>query len=74
MVQMPVVLQYNTRDLADDGIPILPIEVMDKDLNSRLKAPYFEASAFKGKGVGETLKKSIQITLSYLNKKLKWSQ
>jgi len=74
MFQMPVVLQYNKRDLADDGIPILPIEVMDKDLNSQLKAPYFAASAFKGKGVGETLKKSIQITLSYLNKKLKWSQ
>jgi len=72
--KIPLVLQYNKRDLGDDGIPILPIEVMGRDLNSKLKAPSFEASAFKGKGVGETLKKSIEITLNYLNKKLKWSQ
>jgi signal recognition particle receptor subunit beta len=72
--KIPLVLQYNKRDLGDDGIPILPIEVIDRDLNSRLKAPSFEASAFKGKGVAETLKKSIEITLNYLNKKLKWSQ
>jgi len=74
LFKMPLVIQYNKRDLGDDGIPILPVEVMEKDLNSKLKAPSFEASAFKGKGVAETLKKSIQLTLIHLNKELKWSQ
>jgi len=72
--KIPLVIQYNKRDLGDDGIPILPVEVMEKDLNSKLKVPTFEASAFKGKGVGETLKKAIQVTLIHLNKELKWSQ
>jgi len=72
--KIPLIMQYNKRDLGDDGIPILSIDVMERDLNGKLKAPSFEASAFKGKGVAETLKKSIELTLSYLNKKLKWSQ
>ncbi len=72
--KIPLVIQYNKRDLGDDGIPILPLEVLEKDLNSKLKAPSFSASAVNGKGVAETLKKSIQITLSYLNRELKWTQ
>ncbi len=71
--KMPIVIQYNKRDLGDDGIPILPVEVLEKDLNSKLKAPAFKASAFKGVGVAETFKKSIQLTLAHLNKELKWT-
>jgi signal recognition particle receptor subunit beta len=72
--KIPLVIQYNKRDLGDDGIPILPLEVLERVLNSKLKAPSFSASAVKGKGVAETLKKSIQLTLGYLNKELKWTQ
>jgi len=72
--KIPLVIQYNKRDLAAEGLPILPVEVMEKDLNSKLKAPYFEASALKGDGVGVTLKKSLALTLSHLQKELKWSQ
>lgn len=72
--KMPLVMQYNKRDLGDEGIPILPLELMEKDLNSKLKVPSFEASAFKGRGVPETLKKCIAVTLKNLNKELKWSQ
>jgi signal recognition particle receptor subunit beta len=72
--KIPLVIQYNKRDLSDDGIPVLPLEVLEKDLNSKLKAPSFSASAIKGKGVAETLKKSIQLTLGYLNRELKWTQ
>jgi signal recognition particle receptor subunit beta len=71
--KIPLVIQYNKRDLGDDGLPILPVEVLEKDLNSKLKAPSFEASAFKGRGVAETFKKSIQLTLAHLNKELKWT-
>ena len=37
-------MQYNKVDLKEHGIPILPIEVLQKDLNGR-QVPYFEASA-----------------------------
>lgn len=59
----PVVLQYNKRDLADDGIALLDIETMQKDLNSDLNAPYFEASAIKGDNVIATAKKAISLTI-----------
>jgi mutual gliding-motility protein MglA len=69
----PLVLQFNKRDLAEQGLPIMPVDLMEKDLNSKLKAPTFEASAVKGTGVGETLKKILVLTLQHLEKELKWS-
>ena len=72
--KIPLVIQYNKRDLGEDGIPILPIDLMERELNSKLKVPCFEASAVKGKGVAQTLKKSIEVTLSHLQKELKWSR
>jgi mutual gliding-motility protein MglA len=71
--KIPLVLQYNKRDLAEQGLPIMPVELMEKDLNSKLKVPSFEASAVKGTGVGETLKKILLLTLQHLEKELKWS-
>jgi signal recognition particle receptor subunit beta len=71
--KIPLVLQYNKRDLADEGLPILPVEIMEKDLNTKLKAPYFTGSAVKGEGVGQTLKKCLSLTLGYLQKELQWS-
>ena len=47
----PLVMQYNKRDLSADGVPLMDIETMDQDLNSRLKAPFFEASALTGDNV-----------------------
>jgi len=72
--RIPLVIQYNKRDLGDEGIPIMPIELMEQDLNSKLKVPSFEASAMKGKGVGGTLKTCIILTLRHLQKELKWTQ
>lgn len=59
----PIVLQYNKRDLADQGIPLLDIETMESDLNAKLKAPYFEASALGGHNVVPTVKKVISLTV-----------
>ena len=39
-------------------------------LNSKLKAPYFEASAITGYNVPETLKKIISLTVLSIQKKL----
>lgn len=60
---IPLVMQYNKRDLADEGIPVLPVETMQKDLNSRLKAPYFAASAITGENIAATMKKIISMTV-----------
>jgi len=71
--KIPLTMQYNKRDLAEKGIPILPLDTMEEDLNSKLNAPSFEASAIRGQGVGETLKKSLVLTLRHLQKELKWT-
>jgi hypothetical protein len=71
---IPLIMQYNKRDLAEKGIPILPVDTMEEDLNSKLNAPSFEASAIRGQGVGDTLKKSLVLTLRNLQKELKWTQ
>lgn len=72
--QIPLVLQYNKRDLGEQGIPLLSVDLLNKDLNSKLKAPYFEASALKGTGVGATLKQALLVTLRQLQKELKWTR
>jgi len=72
--KIPLVMQYNKRDLAEKGIPVLPVDVMEEDLNSKLNAPSFEASAIRGDGVGGTLKKSLVLMLRHLQKELKWTQ
>lgn len=48
---IPLVLQYNKRDLPD----ILSVQDLNSALNER-QVPTFEASAFRGVGVVETLK------------------
>ncbi len=72
--KIPLVLQYNKRDLADDGIPLMPIEQMDRDLNRQLKVPSFPGSAVKGDGVGVTLKECLKLTLKSLQSEFKWAQ
>ena len=67
---IPLVMQYNKRDLEEEGIPILSIDTLQRDLNSRLQAPFFPASAVKGESVPETMKKIIALTVSSLRKKL----
>jgi signal recognition particle receptor subunit beta len=67
---VPLVFQYNKRDLLDEGIPLLPVEWLEKDLNSKLKAPSFGASALKGPNVVQTMKKIIIMTIDSLRKDL----
>ena len=67
--EIPLVFQYNKRDLEKMGIPILSIEELQQDLNAELKAPYFEAVAPKGIGVFETLKTISKMSIKYLAQK-----
>jgi mutual gliding-motility protein MglA len=66
----PIVLQYNKRDLAEDGVPVLDIDTMNEDLNSGLNAPVFTASAIKGDNVITTAKKAISNTIISLQDQL----
>ncbi|SDO82012.1 GTP-binding protein [Desulforhopalus singaporensis] len=68
--KLPLVMQYNKIDLKEHGIPVLPTSVLQQDLNSRLKVPYFEASAITGYNVAATLKKIISSTVISIQKKL----
>ena len=70
ILEIPLVFQYNKRDLLDEGIPLLPVEWLEKDLNSKLKAPFFEVSALKGPNVVQTMKKIIIMTIDSLRKDL----
>jgi len=72
--KVPLVMQYNKRDLADEGIPLMSLDQMEKDLNRQLKVPSFPGSAVRGDGVGETLKECLKLTLKNLQKELKWAQ
>ncbi len=53
---IPLVMQYNKRDLQGGTVPILPLETLERDLNSQLKVPSFPGSAIEGYGVFETLR------------------
>jgi signal recognition particle receptor subunit beta len=70
--KVPLILQYNKRDLAKEGLPILSVETLQKDLNRQLKVPYREASAIVGEGVNETFKAIIVSTLKSLKSEVGW--
>ena len=72
IMKMPLVLQYNKRDLAQEGLPLLSIEEMEATYNRQLKAPSFAASAVNGQGVNDTLKACLVRTLKSLREKAGW--
>ena len=72
--KVPLVVQFNKRDLGEQGIPIMSIEMLETDLNKQLKVPTFPASALKGEGVGTTLNECLKLTLQALQKQFKWAE
>ncbi len=70
LFNIPLVMQYNKIDLKSSDIPIWPSKVLQKDLNSHLRAPAFEASALSGGNVTSTLKKIISMTLASIQDQL----
>ena len=69
--RIPFVMQYNKIDLKEQGIPLLPLPILEKDLNSQLKIPSFTASAVLGTNVVATLKRIISLTVASIKKDLK---
>ena len=71
---IPLIMQFNKRDLGDQGIPIMPEDLMNRELNNKLKVPHHLASALKGTGVGATLKEALLLTLRHLQSELEWTK
>jgi small GTP-binding protein len=69
MADIPIIFQYNKRDLITQGIPVLDVETMEKDLNGPLSAPSFTASALTGENVIPTVKTAISKTIVSIRKK-----
>ena len=69
--KIPCVMQYNKLDLSEQGIPILSTDILENDLNSQLKRPFFSASALKGTNVVATLKKIITMTVASIKRDFK---
>ena len=63
---LPIVLQYNKRDLAN----ILTVDELNADLNPEGEFPFFEASAVTGDGVITTLKEVTKLTLKKLRSRM----
>ena len=72
IMTMPLILQYNKRDLAKEGVPLMPVEEMEKAYNQQLKVPSFAASAITGENVNATLKACLVATLKSLKKEAGW--
>jgi signal recognition particle receptor subunit beta len=68
--EVPLVLQFNKRDLGGSNIPILTVEEMEEDLNSELQVPWFSGSALRGDGVFETLREISKRTVKQVSRKL----
>lgn len=68
--KIPFVMQYNKMDLKEQGIPLLSIETLERDLNRQLKTPSFPASAVLGNNVVATLKRIISLTVASIRNDL----
>ena len=72
IMKVPLVLQYNKRDLAAEGVPLMSVESMEKAYNHQLQVPSFAASAVTGQNVNATLKECLVRTLRSLKKEAGW--
>jgi len=67
---IPLVIQYNKRDLDGTDSEILALDILEKDLNSMLKVPSFSGSALKGSGVFETLREISKLVVKEVSRKI----
>jgi GTPase SAR1 family protein len=65
-----LVLQYNKRDLGENGTRIMPVDLMESDLNPDSELPWLEASAVTGVGVKETFKQICMLTVASVGSQL----
>jgi hypothetical protein len=61
--KVPLVMQFNKRDLGGENISLMDLKKMEHDLNRQLKVPFFPGAALKGEGVGETLHACLKLVM-----------
>ncbi len=69
--ETPMVIQCNKADLAKEGVSVLPLKNIVRDLGVKQKTSAVEASALFGKNVISTLKKIIVLTLESIEGEIK---
>ncbi len=70
LLSLPLVMQYNKRDLEDSRVSVVPVEELDKDLNLQGRFSSYPASALRGDGVKETFKKICMMTVVDVSSRL----
>lgn len=70
VTSLPLVLQYNKRDLEGSKVSLMSVQEMDLNLNPDQYYPAFSASALRGDGVRETFKKICMMTVKDLSTRL----
>jgi signal recognition particle receptor subunit beta len=61
--KVPLVMQFNKRDLGGENISLMDLKKMEHDLNRQLKVPFFPGAALKGEGVGKTLHACLKLVM-----------
>ncbi len=69
--QTPLVVQCNKSDLAKEGVTVLPLDNIARDLRVETETPCLQASAKSGSNVISTLKKIIMLTMGSIEKEIK---
>ncbi len=69
--EVPLVMQFNKRDLSGDNISLMELKKMQHDLNRQLKVPAFPGSALKGDGVGKTLHACMKLVMQSVQKEFR---
>jgi signal recognition particle receptor subunit beta len=70
--KVPLVMQFNKRDLDHSGVSLMSVDQMANELNRQLKVPAFPAAALNGMGVAKTLKECLRLVLRTLQQELKF--
>lgn len=68
--KIPLVFQWNKRDLIKSNIPMLTVDELEFDLNANLRAPAYQSSAVAGDGVYETLREISKRTIKSVIQKV----
>ena len=72
ITKIPLVMQYNKRDLCKDSNLLMSIEQMEQAYNRQLKVPSFAGSAVTGLGINDTFKACLVSTLKSLMSEAGW--
>lgn len=69
--KIPLVLEYNKRDLEGSDIALMPIKQMELELNNQLKGPSFPVSTLTGQGLKDAFNVALEQVAASLKTKIK---